>query len=88
MNLQETLWDLVQEESFPPVEVSEKAPDTSQSSAVAHLKTSEQICTRCDRQRFSGGIQTALPCAKVDTLESVCQIILESLVAEIGAQHV
>lgn len=59
-NLQETLGDLVQEESFPPAVVSDVAPDTSQSSAVAHLNSSEQICTRCDRQGFSGGIQIAL----------------------------
>lgn len=62
---------MVEEESFPPVEVSYKAPDTSQSSAVARLKTSEQIRTRCDRQSFSGGIQIALQSVEF-TLWKLC----------------
>lgn len=83
----ETPGDLVQEESFPPVEVSNKAPDTSPSSAVTRKDLRADISARCDRQSFSGGIQIALQSA-VYTVETVCQIILESLGAQIGAQHI
>lgn len=67
------LGDLLQEESFPPVEVSDKAPDASQSSIVAHLKTSERIRTRCDSQSFSSGvIQIALHSRVELTLWKLC----------------
>lgn len=69
------------------MEVSSKAPDTSQSSAVAHFKSSEQIRTRCDRRRFLWWDSDSAACCRVCTLETVCQIIHQSLGAQIGARH-